>query len=80
MEKNNILLIQLWLGKIPDYFWYHYETTKNLIGFNFILFTDQEIELDSKNYTVINTTKEDIELKLSGKLFALNKRLAFSFS
>ena len=68
MEKNNILLIQLWLGKIPDYFWYHYETTKNLIGFNFILFTDQEIELDSKNYTVINTTKEDIELKLSGKL------------
>jgi hypothetical protein len=68
MEKNNILLIQLWLGKIPDYFWYHYETTKNLIGFNFILFTDQEIKLDSKNYTVINTTKEDIELKLSGKL------------
>jgi len=68
MEKNNILLIQLWLGKIPDYFWYHYETTKNLIGFNFILFTDQEIELDSKNYTVINTTKEDIELKLSSKL------------
>jgi len=68
MEKNNIILIQLWLGKIPDYFWFHYETTKNLIGFNFILFTDQEIELDSKNYTVINTTKEDIELKLSGKL------------
>jgi hypothetical protein len=68
MGKNNILLIQLWLGEIPDYFWYHYETTKNLIGFNFILFTDQKIKLNSKNYTVINTTKEEIELKISGKL------------
>jgi hypothetical protein len=67
LEKQ-IALIQLWLGEIPDYFWYHYETTKNLIGFNFILFTDQKIKLNSKNYTVINTTKEEIELKISGKL------------
>ena len=48
MEKNNILLIQVWLGKIPDYFWFHYETTKDIIGFDFILFTDQDIKLDSK--------------------------------
>ena len=68
MEKNNILLIQVWLGKIPDYFWFHYETTKDIIGFDFILFTDQDIKLDSKNYTVVNTTKDDIEIRLSGKL------------
>lgn len=68
MEKNNILLIQLWFGKIPDYFLYHYETTKDVYGLDFILFTDQNIELNSKNYKVVNITKEDVELKLSHKL------------
>lgn len=55
-----IVLIQLWLGKIPDYFWYHYETTKNL-NLNFLFVTDQEIILNSKNYTVIKKTKTEIE-------------------
>jgi len=66
--NNEIVLIQVWLGKIPDYFWYHYETTKNLLGLDFILFTDQNIKLDSKNYKVINITKEEIESQLSNKL------------
>jgi len=66
--KNKIILIQLWFGEIPDYFWYHYETTKNILGFDFILFTDQNIKLNSKNYKVVNITKEDIELKLLEKL------------
>jgi len=65
---NKIILIQVWFGKIPDYFWYHYETTKNINGLDFILFTDQNITLDSKNYKVINITKEEIESKLSSKL------------
>ena len=64
MEKNKIILIQLWLGKIPDYFWYHYETTKNL-NIDFLFVTDQDIILDSKNYKIIQITKEDIESKLS---------------
>lgn len=68
MVKNNILLIQIWLGKIPDYFWYHYETTKDIQGLDFIIFTDQEIKLNSKNYRVVRTTKKDIEIKISGKL------------
>ena len=68
MVKNNILLIQLWLGKIPDYFWYHYETTKDICGFDFIIFTDQDIKLNSKNYRVVKITKEDIEIKLSNIL------------
>ncbi len=65
MRKNNILLIQVWFGKIPDYFWFHYETTKNINGFDFILFTDQDIELETSNYKVIKTTKNDIQIKLS---------------
>lgn len=59
-----IILIQVWLGKIPDYFWYHYETTKNL-NVNFLFVTDQEIILDSENYRVLKTSKEQIESKLS---------------
>jgi hypothetical protein len=45
--NNKIVLIQVWFGKIPDYFWHHYETTKNIYGLDFILFTDQKIELES---------------------------------
>lgn len=60
-----ICLTQIWIGSIPDYFWYHYETTKNLQNIDFLFFTDQEINLDSKNYKVFKTTKEDIEKKLS---------------
>lgn len=68
MKKNNIILIQVWIGKIPDYFWYHYETTKNIFGFDFILFTDQDIKLDAPNYKVVKITKEILESKLSDKL------------
>jgi hypothetical protein len=66
--NNKVVLIQVWFGKIPDYFWYHYETTKDVYGLDFILFTDQNIELNSKNYKVVNITKENVELKLSHKL------------
>lgn len=59
-----IILIQPWFGKIPDYFWFHYETTKNL-DIDFLFVTDQEINLESQNYKVIKTTKEYIEKKLS---------------
>ena len=68
MRKNKIILIQVWLGNIPDYFWSHYETTKNIQNVDFLFFTDQTIELNSKNYRVVKTTKEEIELKLSSKL------------
>lgn len=68
MKKNNIVLIQVWFGPIPDYFWFHYETTKNLKGFDFLFFTDQEIFLDSSNYKVIQTNKEIVETLLSNSL------------
>ena len=58
IKNASIILIQLWIGKIPDYFWYHYETTKNL-DIDFLFVTDQDLELNSRNYKVI---KVDIEL------------------
>lgn len=64
MVGNKVILIQLWLGKIPDYFWYHYETTKN-INIDFLFVTDQDIILDSPNYKTIKITKEEIESNLS---------------
>jgi hypothetical protein len=67
MLKNKIILIQIWLGIIPDYFWFHYETTKNT-DIDFLFVTDQNIVLDSKNYKVIKTTKKEIESKLSNIL------------
>jgi len=54
-----IVLIQVWMGKIPDYFWYHYETTKSL-PIDFLFFTNQEINLDAKNYKVIKLEFEEL--------------------
>ena len=68
MKKNKIILIQVWLGKTPDYFWFHYETTKNINNVDFLFMTDQDITLDSKNYKVIKITKENIEELISGRL------------
>ena len=63
-----IVLIQVWLGKIPDYFWFHYETTKNQKDIDFIIFTDQELKLDASNYKVYLISKNEIEQKISDRL------------
>lgn len=59
--SKKVALIQVWFGPIPDYFWYHYETTKNIKGFDFLFFTDQDFELNSPNYKVIKTNKKTVE-------------------
>lgn len=61
-------LIQLWMGKIPDYFWHHYETTKNLKDVEFLIFTNNDLFLDSPNYKVIQITPEELEGKVSSML------------
>jgi len=60
-----IILIQVWIGEIPDYFWFHYETTKNLKNIDFLFFTDQDLKLDAKNYFIHKIEKKDIESNLS---------------
>ena len=52
MGNKKIVLIQVWIGNIPDYFWYHYESTRNLYGVDFLIFTDQNLKLDADNYKV----------------------------
>lgn len=63
-----IVLIQTWIGKIPDYFWFHYETTKNIKNIDFLFFTDQDLFVDSPNYKIIKTNVETIEYLLSRSL------------
>lgn len=64
MKQNKIILIQIWLGPIPDYFWNHYLTTKDL-NVDFLFVTDQNLNLKFKNYKVIRTTRQKIEEKIS---------------
>jgi hypothetical protein len=60
-----IAMVALWIGEIPDYFWFHYETTKNIKGVDFIFFTNQSVQVDATNYKVVKITKEELESKLS---------------
>ena len=66
--RKKVVLIQLWFGKIPDYFWFHYETTKNLKHIDFLFVTDQDIILDSPNYKVIKTNVDTVVDKVSDLL------------
>ena len=63
-----IILIQLWFGKIPDYFWHHYETTKNLKNVDFLFVTNQNVNLDASNYRVIKTNVDTVVDKVSDLL------------
>lgn len=66
---KKILLIQVWIGKIPDYFWYHYETTKNIKNVDFLFYTDQkDLKIDSDKYTVKYIDKDILEEKLNSVL------------
>jgi hypothetical protein len=66
--KKKIVLIQLWFGKIPDYFWHHYETTKNLRNVDFLFVTDQDLNLDAPNYKVLKTNIDTVVNKVSDLL------------
>ena len=68
MQGNKIILIQLWLGPIPWYFQYHYDTTKNIEGIDFLFVTDQDITIESEHYKVIKTTRENIGIEMSNRL------------
>lgn len=65
--KNDILLIQLWIGEIPDYFRYHLKTTENL-NVDFLFITDQDINIKYGNYSIFKKTKDEIIELINGKL------------
>ena len=56
-----LAMIQVWIGPIPEYFKYHFETIKNLDYIDFLFFTDQEIEEKSDNFKKIYIDKDKIE-------------------
>ena len=78
---NKIILINLWIGEIPDYFKYHYETAINNKNVDFLLITDQKINLGSStNYKILNINKDDLKNKISNTLnidynFSNNKNI-----
>lgn len=65
---NKIVLICLWMGKIPDYFKYHYETCIFNKNIDFLLITDQKINLDSPNYKVLNISIDALEKRVSNTM------------
>jgi hypothetical protein len=65
---NKIVLINLWFGEIPEYFKYHYETCKSNQNIDFLFITDQQIELRSSNYKVINIDQQILKDKIKNIL------------
>lgn len=56
------------MGKVPDYFWFHYETTKNLKNIDFLFVTDDiSLILDSPNYKIVYSNLHHVENILRGK-------------
>jgi hypothetical protein len=61
-----ILLIEIWLGPLPDYYKFHKETiTKQNNIFDIYFFTDQEVDTINlpSNYHVINLSLDELKQK-----------------
>ena len=68
MTKKPIALVQVWLGKLPDYFEYHYDTCLNQ-NIDFYIFTDQEVDpkFNAPNVKFVPMNTETIEKRLLTK-------------
>lgn len=70
---KKILLIETWMGPLPDYYKFHKETiTKQNEIFDIYFFTDQEVDTTNlpSNYHVINLSVEE----LKDRFYKANKR------
>lgn len=61
LKTKKIALLQVWLGPLPTYFKYHFETIKKLEYIDFLFFTDQEINFESENLKVNFIDKDSLE-------------------
>jgi hypothetical protein len=62
------LMIQVWFGKIPEYFKYHFNTTRDLPGFDFLVVTDDlDFNVDAQNYRILRMPKEEFAEKFFRK-------------
>ena len=59
---NRIALVEVWLGKIPDYFKFHLESIKYVTSIDFYFFTndtDFKIEIENKNFNFFHITESE---------------------
>jgi len=78
---KKIVLIQVWLGPLPEYFQYHFKTIKDLNYIDFLFFTDQKVDFKSDNFKVHHIDKSKLEnliyqktnhkIQLSNKLYKI---------
>lgn len=71
--QPKVLLIEVWLGPLPDYYKFHKETiSKQNEIFDIYFFTDQEVDTTNlpSNYHVINLSVEE----LKDRFYKANKR------
>ena len=79
---KKIVLIQVWLGPLPEYFQYHFKTIKDLNCIDFLFFTDQKVDFKSDNFKVHHIDKSKLEnlihqktnhkINLSNKFYKIN--------
>ena len=65
-SPSKILLIETWLGPLPDYYKFHKETiTKQHEIFDIYFFTDQKVDTSDlpSNYKVINLSIEELKTR-----------------
>ena len=70
---SKVLLIEVWMGPLPEYYKYHRETiSKQNEIFDIYFFTDQEVDTTNlpSNYHIINLSVE----KLKDRFFKANNR------
>jgi len=62
-ERKKIALVEVWIGKIPEYFSYHIETIRSLTSVDFYFFSnDKEYDfgsIDHKNFHFNYITEEE---------------------
>jgi len=66
--SKKIALVQLWLGKFPDYFHAHLQSCKNQNpNINFFIFTDQNININAPNIKTCYINQKILKNKVRNK-------------
>ena len=67
-SEPKVLLIEVWLGPLPDYYQFHKETiSKQNEIFDIYFFTDQKVDINNlpSNYHVINLSVKELKQRFS---------------
>ena len=67
-SEPKVLLIEVWLGPLPDYYQFHKETiSKQNEIFDIYFFTDQKVDINNlpSNYHVINLSVKELKQRIN---------------